>query len=135
MLLVDDQELFRRGVKMVLSADDALELEEVDDGDKALEMVAENPYDIVLLDVRMPGRSGVEVCAAIKEISPTTGIIMLTASDDESDLYESIRSGASGYLLKDGSTYDQVAEAVRLGASGQSLITPSMAEYGTLITV
>ena len=102
VLLVDDQELFRRGVKMVLGADDALELEEVDDGDKALEMVAENPYDIVLLDVRMPGRSGVEVCAAIKEISPTTVIIMLTASDDESDLYESIRSGASGYLLKDG---------------------------------
>ena len=112
---------------MVLGADDALELEEVDDGDKALEMVAENPYDIVLLDVRMPGRSGVEVCAAIKEISPTTGIIMLTASDDESDLYESIRSGASGYLLKDGSTYEQVAEAVRLVASGQSLISPSMA--------
>ncbi|MFI5427597.1 response regulator transcription factor [Aeromicrobium sp. UC242_57] len=75
----------------------------------------------------MPGRSGVEVCAAIKEISPTTGIIMLTASDDESDLYESIRSGASGYLLKDGSTYEQVAEAVRLVSSGQSLISPSMA--------
>ena len=52
---------------------------------------------------------------------------MLTASDDEQDLYHSIKSGASGYLLKDGSTYDQVAEAVRLGASGQSLITPSMA--------
>src|SRR3954453_14453524 len=112
---------------MVLSADDTLELEEVDDGDKALELVAENPFDIVLLDVRMPRRSGVEVCAAIKEISPTTGIIMLTASDDESDLYESIRSGASGYLLKDGSTYEQVAEAVRLVASGQSLISPSMA--------
>ena len=127
MLLVDDQELFRRGVKMVLSADDALELKEVDDGDKALEAVEENPHDVVLLDVRMPGRSGVEVCAAIKEISPTTGIIMLTASDDESDLYESIKSGASGYLLKDGSTYDQVAEAVRLVAAGQSLISPSMA--------
>jgi len=127
VLLVDDQELFRRGVKMVLSADESLELEEVDDGDKALELVAENPFDVVLLDVRMPGRSGVEVCAAIKEISPTTGIIMLTASDDESDLYQSIRSGASGYLLKDGSTYDQVAEAVRLVASGQSLISPSMA--------
>jgi len=112
---------------MVLGADEALELHEVDDGDKALELVADNPFDIVLLDVRMPGRSGVEVCAAIKEISPTTGIIMLTASDEESDLYESIRSGASGYLLKDGSTYEQVAEAVRLVAAGQSLISPSMA--------
>ena len=127
VLLVDDQELFRRGVTMVLSADETLELEEVDDGDKAIAAVEQNPPDVVLLDVRMPGRSGVDVCAAIKEISPSTGIIMLTASDEETDLYESIKSGASGYLLKDGSTYDQVAEAVRLVASGQSLISPSMA--------
>ena len=112
---------------MVLSADDSLELEEVDDGDKAIAAVEQNPPNVVLLDVRMPGRSGVDVCAAIKEISPSTGIIMLTASDEETDLYESIKSGASGYLLKDGSTYDQVLEAVRLVAGGQSLISPSMA--------
>ncbi|WP_375002825.1 response regulator [Aeromicrobium sp. CTD01-1L150] len=127
VLLVDDQELFRRGVSMVLSADDSLELIEVNDGDQAIAAVEETPPDIVLLDVRMPGRSGVEVCAAIKAISPSTGIIMLTASDEERDLYDSIKSGASGYLLKDGSTYDQVAEAVRLVAAGQSLISPSMA--------
>jgi two-component system NarL family response regulator len=112
---------------MVLSADDTLELEEVDDGEKAIAAVEQNPPNVVLLDVRMPGRSGVDVCAAIKEISPSTGIIMLTASDEETDLYESIKSGASGYLLKDGSTYDQVLEAVRLVAGGQSLISPSMA--------
>ncbi len=127
VLLVDDQELFRRGVSMVLSADPDLDLVEVNGGDEALTQVAENPPDVVLLDVRMPGRSGVEICGAIKATSPTTGIIMLTASDEESDLYESIKSGASGYLLKDGSTYDQVAEAVRLVASGQSLISPTMA--------
>ncbi len=127
MLLVDDQELFRRGVSMVLGADADLELVEVGDGDQAIAAVEETPAAVVLLDVRMPGRSGVEVCKTIKSISPSTGIIMLTASDEESDLYESIRSGASGYLLKDGSTYDQVAEAVRLVAAGQSLISPSMA--------
>ncbi|MFT4189084.1 MAG: response regulator transcription factor [Aeromicrobium sp.] len=127
VLLVDDQELFRRGVSTVLSADTDLELVEVADGDEALRAVADHPPDVALIDVRMPGRSGVEVCAQVKAISPTTGIIMLTASDDESDLYESIRGGASGYLLKDGSTYDQVAEAVRLVAAGQSLISPSMA--------
>ena len=127
MLLVDDQELFRRGVSMVLGADDSLELVEVNDGDQAIAAVEDTPPDVVLLDVRMPGRSGVEVCAAIKAISPSTGIIMLTASDEERDLYDSIKSGASGYLLKDGSTYDQVAEAVRLVAAGQSLISPSMA--------
>src|SRR5688572_4559434 len=103
---------------MVLEADSALEIEECDNGATALELVADHPFDVVLLDVRMPGQSGVEVCAAIKAMAPTTGIIMLTASDEESDLYESIKSGASGYLLKDGSTYDQVVEAVRLVASG-----------------
>jgi DNA-binding NarL/FixJ family response regulator len=127
VLLVDDQELFRRGVKMVLEAEGTLDVEEADDGDKALAAVEAYPPDVVLLDVRLPGRSGVEICAAIKAVSPSTAIIMLTASDEEQDLYQSIKSGASGYLLKDGSTYDQVAEAVRLGASGQSLITPSMA--------
>jgi DNA-binding NarL/FixJ family response regulator len=127
VLLVDDQELFRRGVTMVLGADGGFEIEDVDDGDAALLRIAEEPFDVVLLDVRMPGRSGVEICGAIKETAPTTGIIMLTASDDEADLYESIKAGAAGYLLKDGSTYDQVAEAVRLVAAGQSLISPSMA--------
>lgn len=127
MLLVDDQELFRRGVTMVLSSDVDLEIEDVDDGDSALERIAEEPFDVVLLDVRMPGRSGVEICAAIKQIAPSTGIIMLTASDEEADLYESVKAGASGYLLKDGSTYEQVGEAVRVVANGQSLISPSMA--------
>ena len=127
VLLVDDQELFRRGVTMVLGADGGFEIEDVDDGDAALERIAEEPFDVVLLDVRMPHRSGVEICAAIKETAPTTGIIMLTASDDEADLYESIKAGAAGYLLKDGSTYDQVAEAVKLVVAGQSLISPSMA--------
>jgi len=127
VLLVDDQELFRRGVKMMLDADGGLDIEEADDGDKALELITASPPDVVLLDVRMPGRTGVEICGAIKAVSPSTGIIMLTASDEESDLYESIKGGASGYILKDGSTYDQVVEAVRLVAAGQSLISPSMA--------
>jgi len=112
---------------MMLDADGGLDIEEADDGERALELIAANPPDVVLLDVRMPGRTGVEICADIKAVSPTTGIIMLTASDEESDLYESIKSGASGYILKDGSTYDQVVEAVRLVAAGQSLISPSMA--------
>lgn len=127
VLLVDDQELFRRGVTMVLGADGDFEIEDVDNGQQAIERITEEPFDVVLLDVRMPGRSGVEICAEIKQMTPSTGIIMLTASDEEADLYESIRSGASGYLLKDGSTYDQVAEAVRVVAAGQSLISPAMA--------
>jgi two-component system NarL family response regulator len=127
VLLVDDQELFRRGVAMVLAADEGLDLIEASDGDHAILIAQENPPDVVLLDVRMPGRGGVDVCREIKSLSPASGIVMLTASDEETDLYESVKAGASGYLLKDASTFDQVADAVRVVASGQSLISPSMA--------
>lgn len=127
VLLVDDRELFRHGVKMVLTIEAGLALSEAADGQQALELVAAEAPDVVLLDVRMPGMSGMEVCAAIKELSPTTGIIMLTESEEEADLYESIRSGASGYLLKSTSSFEQIAEAVRLVADGQSLINPRMA--------
>ena len=82
--------------------------------------------DVVLLDVRMPKRSGMEACMAIKEPVPSAKIIMLTVSDEEADLYEAVKNGASGYLLKD-SSIDEVAQAVRVVADGQSLISPSMA--------
>jgi two-component system NarL family response regulator len=127
VLVVDDQELFRRGLVMVLSGDDGIDIVgEASDGDAALELVSSSAPDVVLLDIFMPGRSGIETCAAIKDVSPSTRIIMLTASDEESHLYEAIKSGASGYLLKD-SSIDQVEQAIRLVADGQSLISPSMA--------
>src|SRR3546814_6559735 len=74
----------------------------------------------------MPKRTGIEACVAIKEQVPSAKIIMLTVSDEEADLYEAVKSGASGYLLKD-SSIDEVAQAVRVVADGQSLISPSMA--------
>lgn len=126
VLLVDDQELFRRGISLVLDLESDIEIAEAADSDDALEKVNDSPPDVALLDVRMPGGSGVELCAAIRAASPATGVIMLTASDDEVDLYASIKNGASGYLLKD-SSIEQLADAVRLVAGGQSLISPAMA--------
>jgi DNA-binding NarL/FixJ family response regulator len=76
--------------------------------------------------VRMPKRSGIEACSTIKEVAPSANIFMLTVSDEEGDLYDAIKNGASGYLLKDASI-DQVAQAIRVVADGQSLISPSMA--------
>lgn len=126
VLLVDDQELFRRGLSMVLAADEDIEIFEASDGGEALNRIGALVPDVVLLDVRMPGESGVDVCRALKSASPSSGIIMLTSSDEETDLYASIKNGASGYLLKDASI-DEVADAVRLVASGQSLLSPAMA--------
>ncbi len=127
VVVVDDQELFRRGLTMLVDTLDGIDLVgEAGDGDTAVEVVLRTDPDVVLLDVRMPGRSGVETCAELKALMPSVQIVMLTASDEESDLYGSVKAGASGYLLKS-SSVDEVADAVRLVAEGQSLISPSMA--------
>ncbi|MBA2457144.1 MAG: response regulator transcription factor [Nocardioidaceae bacterium] len=127
LLIVDDQELFRRGLAMVLAGEpDLLLTGEASDGETAVEMVIRSAPDVVLLDVRMPKMSGIDTCVAIKTAAPSTRIIMLTASDDEADLYDAVKGGASGYMLKDASI-DEVAHAVRLVADGQSLISPAMA--------
>ncbi|MGH3497104.1 MAG: response regulator [Nocardioidaceae bacterium] len=127
VVVVDDQELFRRGLMMVLSGEPGLQLVgDASDGRSAVDVVVATAPDVVLLDVRMPKQSGIATCAAIKQVAPTTRIVMLTASDEEADLYDAVKNGASGYLLKD-SSIDQVAEAIRLVADGQSLISPAMA--------
>ena len=125
--VVDDQELFRRGLTMLLGVEDDIEVVgEAGDGVAATELAATAVPDVILMDVRMPKRSGIEACVAIKDVAPTARIIMLTVSDEEADLYDAVKNGASGYLLKD-SSIDEVAQAIRVVADGQSLISPSMA--------
>ncbi len=127
VVVVDDQELFRRGLVMLLGVEPGIEVVgEAGDGISAGDLVAATMPDVVLLDVRMPKGSGLQACVRIKELAPSVRIIMLTVSDEEGDLYESVKNGASGYLLKD-SSIDEVAQAVRVVAEGQSLISPSMA--------
>ena len=127
VLVVDDQELFRRGLTMLLSSEEGIEVVgEAGDGIEGTTLAETVAPDVVLLDVRMPRRSGIEACLAIKASVPSAKIIMLTVSDEEADLYEAVKSGASGYLLKD-SSIEEVAQAVRVVSEGQSLISPSMA--------
>ena len=99
---------------------------EAGDGAEAVDKAADLLPDIVLMDVRMPKRGGIEACTSIKEVAPSAKIIMLTISDEEADLYDAIKAGATGYLLKEIST-DEVATAIRAVADGQSQISPSMA--------
>ncbi len=127
MLVVDDQELFRRGLTMLLAIEPGIEVVgEAGDGVEGSHLAESAAPDVILLDVRMPKKSGIEACLAIKQAVPSAKIIMLTVSDEEADLYEAVKSGASGYLLKD-SSIEEVAQAIRVVADGQSLISPSMA--------
>ncbi|HUL24985.1 MAG TPA: response regulator transcription factor [Streptosporangiaceae bacterium] len=127
VLIVDDHALFRRGLEMVLAEEPDIELVgEASDGAEAVERAGEALPDVVLMDIRMPKSSGIEACRAMKEVAPSAKIVMLTISDEEEDLFEAIRAGASGYLLKD-IPYDEVADVVRAVHGGQSLINPSMA--------
>ena len=138
MLVVDDHALFRRGLEIVLAQEPDIEVVgEAGDGAEAVVQAADLLPDVVLMDVRMPRRSGIEARTAIKDVVPSARIIMLTISDEEGDLYEAIKAGATGYLLKEISI-DEVATAIRAVAGGQSLISPAMAskllsEFATLI--
>jgi DNA-binding NarL/FixJ family response regulator len=127
VLVVDDQELCRRGLTMLRAAEPGVEVAgEAGDGLEGTSLAATAAPDVVLLDIRMPKRSGIEACQSIKEVAPSAKIIMLTVSDEEGDLYDAVKNGASGYLLKD-SSIEEVAQAIRVVADGQSLISPSMA--------
>jgi DNA-binding NarL/FixJ family response regulator len=127
VLIVDDHALFRRGLEMVLEQEPDIEVVgEASDGAEALTKAVDATPDIVLLDVRMPKRGGIDACTSIKDAVPSTKIIMLTISDEEADLYDAIKAGAMGYLLKEISI-EEVASAIRAVHGGQSLISPSMA--------
>ncbi|MDQ4065877.1 MAG: response regulator transcription factor [Actinomycetota bacterium] len=138
VMVVDDHALFRRGLEMVLDGEKDIDVVgEASDGHEAIERAEQTTPDVVLMDVRMPKRSGIEATRVIKDTLPSTKILMLTISDEEADLYEAIKAGASGYLLKEISI-EEVADAVRQVHAGQSLISPSMAakllnEFATMV--
>ncbi len=92
VLVVDDHALFRRGLEMVLTEEPDIELVgEASDGAEAVEKAGEALPDVVLMDIRMPKSSGIEACRAMKEVSPSAKIVMLTISDEEEDLFEAIK--------------------------------------------
>ena len=127
VMICDDHALFRRGLIMVLESEEGIEVvAEAEDGAEAVTKAEELAPDVVLMDVRMPRVSGIEATRSIADSVPTAKILMLTVSDEEDDLYDAIKAGAAGYLLKEISI-EEVATAIRAVVSGQSLISPSMA--------
>jgi len=136
VLVADDHELFRRGLTIVLESEgDIVVVGEAPDGEVAVAKAAELAPDIILMDVRMPHVDGIAATRRIRRSFPMSRIIMLTVSDEEDDLFDAIKAGANGYLLKEVSI-DEVADVVRAVMAGASLLSPAMAaklvaEFGT----
>jgi len=132
VLIADDHAFFRRGLETVLKEEPGIGIVgQASDGAEAVQLAGEVVPDVVLMDIRMPKISGIDAARQIKEVAPSAKIVILTISDEEEDLFEAIRAGASGYLLKD-IPLDELADSVRAVHGGQSLINPSMA--GKLLT-
>ncbi|RAO41682.1 response regulator [Micromonospora saelicesensis] len=124
MVLADDQTLVRAGFRGLLDHSDDLEVVgEASNGAQAVEMVAATRPDIVLMDVRMPVLDGVRATAAIVERFPAVRVIVLTTFELDEYVFEALRAGASGFLLKDIEP-DELRQAVRVVAGGDMLISP-----------
>ena len=127
VLIVDDELIIREALRALLETEPDIDVVgEAGDGGEALAKAAELLPDLVLLDLKMPARGGIEAVSAIKAAAPTMRVVMLAMSEDETDLYEAIKAGASGYLLKDALPHE-AADSIRAVAGGQSLISPPMA--------
>jgi two-component system, NarL family, response regulator DevR len=126
IVLCDDHELVRCGLRSLLEDVPGLQvIGEAGDADEALRVVDAEPPDVVVMDVRLPTRSGIEACREIRSAHPETYVLMLTSFADEDALTSSIMSGASGYVLKQVRGADLVG-AIRQVAQGRSLLDPAL---------
>src|SRR6478609_4287513 len=127
VLLVDDHDLFRTGLRNLLQEEGGVQIAgEAANGAEAVQLVRELAPDVVVMDLNMPSMSGVEATRHITALSPLTRVIVLTISDEDSDVLDAIVAGACGYLLKDASI-DDVVTGIRSAAVGASLISPTIA--------
>jgi DNA-binding NarL/FixJ family response regulator len=126
LLLVDDQRLMRDGLRTLLELEDDLKVVgEAGNGEEALARYAEYTPAVVLMDIRMPGMDGVETTRRLRARYPNARIIILTTFDDDEYVFEGLRAGAVGYLLKAVSG-DELATAIRTVAQGGALIDPAV---------
>ena len=126
VLIVDDQALFREGVRTILSIQDDIEvIGEASNGEEALRLAAQHQPDVVLMDLRMPIMDGVTATKRLKSTLPDCKVIVLTTFDDEESVFDGLRGGAVGYLLKDVNS-EKLYEAIRAAARGEYFLLPSI---------
>ena len=126
VLLVDDHDLFRVGLRNLLEEQGVQIVGECTNGTDALRAVRELAPDVVVMDLNMPGISGVEATRQISMIAPLTRVLVLTISDQDADVMDAILAGACGYLLKDASI-NELLQGIRSAAVGESLVSPTIA--------
>jgi DNA-binding NarL/FixJ family response regulator len=127
VLLVDDQALFREGLETLLSVHKDIQVVgQASNGQEALEVATNAQPDVVLMDVRMPIMDGVRATRLLKKSLPQCKVIVLTTFDDDEYIFDALRTGAVGYLLKDVASA-QLVEAIRAAARGESILEPSVA--------
>jgi DNA-binding NarL/FixJ family response regulator len=125
VLIVDDHDLFRTGLRTLLE-EEGFEVAAAASGAAALRRLTAFVPDVILMDVSMPGMSGIESTPLVLERAPHAGVIMLTIAGDDACVLEAIRAGASGYLLKD-AQLSEIAAAIRAVAAGLGAVAPSVA--------
>jgi DNA-binding NarL/FixJ family response regulator len=125
VLLADDQELVRSGFRLILELAGFEVAGEAGDGREALELARAARPDVVLMDVRMPGMDGIEATRRIGHAGLPSRVLMLTTFDLDEYVYEALRAGASGFLLKDAGR-ERLVDAVRTVAAGESLFAPTV---------
>ncbi|NOH04634.1 MAG: response regulator transcription factor [Chloroflexi bacterium] len=127
ILLCDDQAVIRDGLEMLLNLEkDFQVVGSAQDGQEALELVAQKSPDLVLMDLKMPGMNGIEATREIRKKFPNIKILVLTTYDDDEWVFDAIRAGASGYLLKD-TPRQKIVEAIRGTVEGKSFVDPAVA--------
>ena len=126
VMLVDDHDLFRTGLRNLLEEQGVHIVAEAPDGSTALQLVRELAPDVVVMDLNMPGMNGIEATREITRLAPLTRVLVLTISDQDSDVMDAILAGACGYLMKDSSIQD-LMHGIRAAALGEALISPHIA--------
>jgi DNA-binding NarL/FixJ family response regulator len=126
VIIVDGHQIFRDGVRNFLMEQEIVVVGEAADAAEAVALAAEVKPDVALMDLDLSGVSGVDATKRIRLVSPVTKVLVLTVSADEDDVFEALRAGACGYLLKD-SPVKEIVAGIRAAADGQSLLAPRVA--------
>jgi DNA-binding NarL/FixJ family response regulator len=128
VLIADDHAIVREGLKRIIDGQESIEIAgEATNGHEVIECVRKGGFDLLLLDLSMPGKSGIELIKQVKDESPKLRILVLTMHEEDQYAVRAIRAGASGYLTKESAT-DQLVSAIRRIAEGRLYISPNVAE-------